>query len=300
MTTNGLPRLKQWFREPLVHFLLLGAGLFLLYSLVNDDTSEQPPNRIVVDEGQARRLAEQFQRTWIRPPTRQELKGLVEDYIKEEILYREALALGLDQDDLVIRRRLRQKMEFLNEDLVEQRPPTDAQLQVFLKTHADKFRRPGRLSFQQVYLSPERYDDDGEARAMALLAHLNTKPTSASRAETLGDPTLLPYELDAVTLEEVARTFGGTLAEALAEAPADRWSGPFSSSYGLHLVRFTDREAGGMPALEKIRSVVEREWLAEHRIAAKNRFYEALRARYQVVIEMPDDSTSEQLVSREP
>jgi hypothetical protein len=299
MIADRIPPLRQWFREPLVHFLLLGAGLFLLYSLINNNTGDQPPNRIVVDEGQARRLAEQFQRTWIRPPTRQELEGLVEDYIKEEILYREALALGLDQDDLVIRRRMRQKMEFLNEDLVELQPPTDAQLQAFLKNHPDKFRRPGRLSFQQVYLNPERYDD-GKARAMALLKRLNTAPTPASSAENVGDPTLLPYELTAVTLEEVARTFGSTLAEALTEASAGRWAGPFPSSYGLHLVRVTDRKAGNTPALEEIRSIVEREWLAERRMAVKNRFYETLRERYQVVVEMPEDATGEQLVSRQP
>ena len=140
-------------REPLFQFLLLGAGIFLVYSVVKGP-AEVKPNRVVIEETRVLRLAEQFQRTWMRPPTRQELKGMVEDFVKEEVLYREAQALGLDQDDLVIRRRLRQKMEFLNEDLTESQAPTDEELQAYFDANQKRFRRPDRFSFQQVYINP--------------------------------------------------------------------------------------------------------------------------------------------------
>jgi len=134
----------KFLREPLFHFMILGAGLFVIYFAVNGPVSN-PADRIVVDETQALRLADQFQRTWMRPPTRQELQALAEDYVKEEILYREARALGLDEDDLVIRHRLRQKMEFLSADLAEPQAPTDAQLQAYYDANQERFRRPDPL-----------------------------------------------------------------------------------------------------------------------------------------------------------
>ncbi len=146
--------LSRLLREPLVHFLLLGAGLFALYSLVGNDSGARR-DRIVVDARQVTRLAQLFQRTWLRPPTQAELDGLVEDHVREEILYREVRGLGLDQDDLVIRRRLRQKMEFFNDDIGAQREPNDAELQEFLDAHAEKFRIPSRPSFLQVYVKSE-------------------------------------------------------------------------------------------------------------------------------------------------
>ena len=148
-------------REPLFHFLVLGAGLFTVYSMVNG-SQHAPVDRILVDEIQVMRLADQFQRTWVRPPIRSELQDLVEDSVKEEILYREARALGLDQDDLVIRRRLRQKIEFINVDLTELPAPTEAQLQAYFDVNQDRFHRPERFSFQQVYLNP--YESSGDVK----------------------------------------------------------------------------------------------------------------------------------------
>jgi hypothetical protein len=171
---------SKLLREPLLQFLVLGAGLFLLYSLVNE-APWGSPDRIVVDEAETSRLAEQFERTWMRPPTRQELQGLAEHFVKEKILYREALALGLDKDDLVIRRRMRQKMEFLNADLVEQQEPTDAELQTYLEANPEKFELPARYSFWQIYLNPESSGKDASQRAIALLARLRSDPSFAGR-----------------------------------------------------------------------------------------------------------------------
>jgi hypothetical protein len=287
----------KFMRDPLFHFLVLGAGLFIVYSVVNGPASA-PADRIVVDETQALRLAEQFQRTWMRLPTQHELQGLAEDFVKEEILYREARALGLDQDDLVIRRRLRQKIEFLNADLIEQPAPTDAQLHAYFEANRDRFRRPDRLSFQQVYLNPYKPGSNVRRSADGLLARLNTAPALAADLKLIGDATMLPAQLDAVTWREVANTFGRRFAKDIENAPTGRWSGPYESSYGLHLVRMTKRKAGGLPAMAEIRPILEREWHAERRKEADNSFYQVLSARYDVEIRLPADPAGKKLAVR--
>jgi hypothetical protein len=284
-------------REPLFHFLVLGAGLFLLYSHVGDDTTERA-DHIVVDEAEVQRLAGQFQRTWMRPPSRQELAGLAEDFVKEEILYREALALGLDQDDLVIRRRMRQKMEFLNADLTEQQTASDEQLQAYLNSHADKFRQPARISFQQVYIASEQNPEAARRKATTLLAQLIVEPDTAWHE--LGDPTLLPPALTDASDSDIASTFGRALVEPVTSLPLNRWSGPYESTYGLHLLRVRGQIPASLPALSEIRAAVEREWMNEHRQRANEHFYQALRERYSVEIRLPDAAAGEKLAVRQP
>jgi len=287
----------RFLRDPLFHFLVLGAALFMVYSTVNG-TAVAPAEQIVVDETQALRLADQFQRTWMRLPTRQELQGLAEDFVKEEILYREAQALGLDQDDLVIRRRLRQKMEFLSADLAEPQAPTVTQLQAYLDANQNSFRRPDRFSFKQVYLNPGKHPGDLKRKAAELLARLNSNPALAASPKSLGDATMLPAQLVGVTRREVANTFGRGFAKNIENVPTERWSGPYESSYGLHLVRMTEREAGVLPALTEIRPILEREWRTERRKEANERFYQALRARYDIEIRLPADPADTTLAVR--
>ena len=179
-----------WLREPLLHFLLVGAALFLLFHFLSGGRSEAP-REIVVGEARVEALAENFAKTWMRPPTAQELKGLADDYVAEEVYYREAIAMGLDRDDTVIRRRLRQKMEFISEDLASAVQPTDAQLQEYLERHADKFVRASRLTFQQVFFSGEKRGQDASRDAERLLAELQAGRGPANPLDA-GDPTLLP------------------------------------------------------------------------------------------------------------
>ena len=286
MTTRSM----HWLlREPLLHFLILGVGLFVLYSQFGQ-TETAPRDRILVDEAELTRLSEQFRRTWMRPPTREELRGLAEEFVKEEVLYREALALGLDQDDLIIRRRMRQKMEFLNADLTEQQP-TDADLQAHLEANPDSFRRPARFSFQQVYLNPQHAGEGPERRAQALLGRLQAAgPAADLDFQALGDPTLLPPQMQRATPRDIANAFGSDFADAVAQAQRDAWSGPHASAYGLHLLRVTDSEPGGLPTLAEVRPLVEREWANERRQEANARFYQALRDRYTVEIRLPEAS----------
>jgi hypothetical protein len=270
-------------REPLVHFLVLGAGLFVLFGLV-DDPAGTRTDQIVVTAGQIDQLAEGWKRTWQRPPTQKELDGLVQDYIREEVYYREALAMGLDRDDMIVRRRLRQKLEFLTDDLVAAVEPTEEQLQKHLAEYAEQFRVDSSLSFDHVYFNRDRRGDEAQRDAERLLSRLETASRDVDLA-ALGDPLLLPGEYQQASSSEIAGRFGREFAAQLVELPVGRWVGPVESGYGLHLVLIHERIPGQIPALEDVRRAVEREWSAARRKEAAEALYQGLRARYSVVVE---------------
>ena len=274
-----------WLREPLLHFLLIGAALFLLFHFLSGGRSDAP-REIVVGEARVEALAENFAKTWMRPPTAQELKGLADDYVAEEVYYREAIAMGLDRDDTVIRRRLRQKMEFISEDVASAVQPTDAQLQQYLEQHADKFVRAPRLTFQQVFFSGEKRGQDASRDAERLLAELQAGRGPANALDA-GDPTLLPAAMESASSQEIANTFGSEFAAKVEEAPVGQWAGPFESGYGMHIVRVDQRDPGVMPTLADIRPLVEREWASEQRTRTNRELLDKLLAKYEVRIEGP-------------
>jgi parvulin-like peptidyl-prolyl isomerase len=222
----------------------------------------------------------------MRPPTAVELKGLVEDYVAEEVYYREAVAMGLDRDDTVIRRRLRQKMEFISEDIANSVEPSEAQLQEYLADNPGKFARPAELSLRQVYLNAGRRGDSVRADAEKLLAELQAGRGPADLAEA-GDPTMLPATMEAASPQAIANAFGQEFAQQVDEAPVGQWSGPIESAFGLHLVRVDERVAAKAPTLGEIRPVVLREWQAEQRRGQSHSFLATLRDKYQVRIEGP-------------
>jgi hypothetical protein len=272
-------------REPLVHFLLLGTILFGVFALVGD-RGRARAGHIVVTPGHIEHLTIGFTRTWQRPPTAQELAGLIDDYIREEVLYREAVAMGLDRDDTIVRRRLRQKLEFLTEETVETAAPSEAELQTFLQQHPDTFRVEPRLAFQHVYLSRARRGDAMDTEARQLLAQLRTSDAATDTAAP-GDPFLLPSEFALSSRSEIARLFGDVFATQLQDLEPGRWAGPIESGYGLHLVYVRERVDGRVPALAEVRQAVQRAWLVARRQAVNEQFYQRLRARYTVVVEPP-------------
>ncbi len=270
----------RWLHEPLLHFLVIGAGIFILYHAVRG-SDEAAPREIVISAPRIDALAENFARTWMRPPSPQELRGLVDDYVKEEVFYREAVAMGLDRDDTVIRRRLRQKMEFVSEDAAATAEPTDAQLQEFLAEHAEKFVQPARVTFQQVFVSAERRGESARRDAERLLADLQAGKGPANPSEA-GDATLLPASLEAAFPQEVAGSFGEEFATQLDAAAVGQWAGPVQSTFGWHLVYVVSRTAGALPRLADIRPVVLREWQAQQRAQIGDAFYSSLRSKYDV------------------
>ncbi len=278
-------------REPLVHFLLLGAGLFLLFGLVGD-SGKPETGRIVVTSGRINQLVETWTRTWQRPPTGEELEGLIEDYIREEVYYREALAMGLDRDDTIVRRRLRQKLEFVTDDFVAAFDPTDQQLEDYFDEHADLFRVPSRVSFRQIYFNRDRRGEQAMRDAESLLARLHGASSDLDTA-AFGDSLMLPGDYDLISEGEIESRLGSRFAAALADIPVGRWAGPVESAYGLHLVLIRERQPGMLPALVEVREEVDREWRAARRKEATEAFYRALRDRYEVSIERPEAGDGE-------
>ena len=229
----------RWLREPLVHFLLLGGALFLYFEW-RGGSGGPGSSRIVITSGLIEHLASGFARTWQRPPTDAEIKGLVDDYVKEEIATREAVGMGLDRDDTIIRRRLRQKLEFFVEDAATSSVPTDADLKAWLDKHADSFRGEAQLSFRQVYVSPHKRGASAGADVEKLLARLRAQGVRAT-TDGLGDASMLPTEQPLAPIREVARSFGDEFAQELMKIEPGQWKGPVESPYGLHVVLIRER-----------------------------------------------------------
>jgi hypothetical protein len=277
--------MKRLLQEPLLHFLLLGAGLFVAYSLIPGSGGGEP-GKIVITQGQLESMVVGYARTRQRPPTVEELKGLIRDRVREEVYYREALALGLDKDDLIIRRRLLQKMAFLTDDLVAQVPPTDAELEAYLQAHPDQFRVEPRFTFRQLFLDPEKHGAHLARDAAQLLGQLNQAGGRAAESAR-GDPLMLEHRFDALPASEVGRQFGRAFADRLGELAPGRWQGPVESSYGMHLVLVSQRVEGRLPALAEVRDAVSREWTNARRLEESERKYADLLKRYSVIVEPP-------------
>jgi hypothetical protein len=280
-------------REPLIHFLLLGALIFAVYQFRTRHKTDKP-GEIVVTQGTLENLTTGFTRTWQRPPTEEELRGLVRDYIREEAAYREAVAMGLDRDDTVVRRRLRQKLEFLSDDLASRAEPAEADLQKFLQTHSSLFESEPRFSFRQVYLNPQVHGANLQRDAALLLAELRHAEPQTNNSNA-GDPFLLPQVFQDAPLSEVKQELGDQFASALGGFPPGQWQGPVKSAYGSHLVIITEQREGRLPPLAEVRGVVRREWLNAMRTETTDRFYEGLLSRYTVKIEPPEEKKAAQV-----
>jgi hypothetical protein len=271
-------------REPLLHFLALGVALFGAFSLVGTKDAAAPA-KIIVSASRIANLADGFARTWRRPPTEQEQQALIEDYIRDEIFYREGRAAGLDRDDSVIRRRVRQKMEFLSEDMAAVEP-SDQELATYLTSNTERFRTEDRLTFHQVFLSATRRGRalEGDARQ---IAEALARASPEVDTNTIGDPFLLGEVFRKMSQSDVARTFGEGFAKQLSAVEPGRWQGPFASSFGVHFVFVEERAKGSVPPLASVREAVQREWLNARRIEAEQKLYRTLRDRYQIVVETP-------------
>jgi len=268
--------IRALLREPLLHFLLAGAGLFLLFDVVSGPETTGD-DQIIVTSGHIEHLTTLFVKTWQRPPTQVELRGLIDSYILEEVLYREAKAIGLDQDDTIIRRRLKQKMEFLVDDFSAANP-SDVDLQQFVNDDPERFRTDARISFQHVYLV-----DPAPGAVEATLAAL--QQNEVLEAEFSGLSGLLPRRFDNATETTVAGQFGEGFKNLLFTLDVGQWTGPVESPFGIHLIRIEQIEDGRVPPLSEIRDIVQRDWLSDRRRSAQAALFEQLRSKYAITIE---------------
>ncbi|MGD8417191.1 MAG: peptidylprolyl isomerase [Pseudomonadales bacterium] len=262
----------RYLKDPLTIFLLFGMLIFVAQRFLGG--GDAGDYRIDVTIGQQNRIMDQWQAQMGRPPTPDEARGLLEQWLKEEILYREAKKLGLDRDDTIIRRRLAQKLTFLNEDLANADEPSPAELAAYFEAHAADYRIPDRFSFEHRYFSNDRRQD-AEADARAAL----DDPDAA------GDPFILQNRYVDRSAREIADLFGTGFARALSELDADQpdvWQGPVRSAYGWHLVRITGRAPARDPLLSEVSDAVRRDLRQARRVEANDRFYQSLRERYEV------------------
>jgi hypothetical protein len=274
--------MTRWLREPLLHFLVLGVAIFAVFNVFGP--KGEPKASIVVTQGIIDGQIANFSRTWLRPPTPEEVDELIRQHVREEVYYREGMALGLDRDDTVIRRRLQQKLEFVAEAQGMATGPTDDDLSAYLDRHRDAYRTDARISFVHVFLSTERRGDKVTQDAARLLAALRAGNTGDDPT-AIGDPTMLEPQFEDAPIRDIAAQFGDGFASELARLPVGQWQGPITSSYGVHLVLVSARTEGRAPALEEVRDAVRRDWLNEQRIAANEKFYQSLLQRYTVTIE---------------
>jgi peptidyl-prolyl cis-trans isomerase C len=284
-------RILGWMREPLVHFLLIGVALFILYFLVAPPRSEAPGTRIELTEDDLRQIDLTWRAKWQRPPTPAEWRGLVDGKIREEILYREALAMGLDQNDAIVRRRLGQKLEFLLEDVSSIRDPTTAELAAWYKQNAAQFALPGLVTFCHVYFSPDVRRQRAAADAARTLATLKPGPSCSSSNTALGDR--FPdqdYYADR-SPDEIASAFGTQFSRSLFKLQPGSWQGPVESGFGWHLVRVEALTPGRLPAFNEVdRAEIQSAWLDSRRAESKRKAFEAMRGKYKVVLPQPSAS----------
>ncbi len=275
---------RSWLREPLLHFLLIGFALFAVSALwpSRDSGSEK---LIAVTSLEVEWLRRNWQARWQRPPTETELRGLVDGFVRQEVLYREAIAMGLDRDDQVVRNRMVQKLELLTDDLAAQAQPAEVQLQTYMQDNLDRYLIPERRSFTHVYFNIDRRGESVVATAEDVLRQLRANPSAARRAAELGDRFMLAHDYAMQSPSEVARGFGQRFADSLFAVPPGEWQGPVPSGYGWHLVLVTDVTESQVPQLAQVRNAVLRDYLTWIREQASDALYNGLLQNYEVEID---------------
>jgi len=291
---------KRLSREPLVHFLALGLVLFAIYGFVNRGQSKNPQSRqIVLTLDDLRQLQIGFAAQWQRPPTTQEMIGLIENRIKEEILYREALSMGLDKDDTIVRRRMAQKMEFLAEDVAAAHEPSADELKAWFAKNTQLFEQPPRLTFRLLYFSPDKRGSNARLDAEKALVRLAGKPEDWPGAAALGDPFMFQDYMADRTPDQISKDFGPVFSKALFEQKPGAWRGPLESGYGSHLVYIDTLTPGRTSSFEEVEPDVKTAWLAAQKAEAWDKAYKEMRAKYELVLPAPPEK-SEGSVSAPP
>ncbi len=287
--------MMKLLREPLVHFLLIGAALFAAYAVfepAQNDAYGAKQIRITLPEITQQALL--FQSQWNREPTAEELGRLMENRVQEEILYREGLALGLDKDDTIVKRRIAQKMQFLAEDAAAAREPTDEELRAWFATHSDQFAFPSRYSFRHLYFSPDRRGTSARDDAARALLKLSGQPEDTTLAESMADPFMFQDYYQERTPEFLGKEFGPTFALAMEQIAPGSWQGPVESGFGWHLVFVEGVLPGRVPDFDEVADDVKTAWLGEQKAQAWDKAYKAMREQYTVLLPAPPDDGATQ------
>ncbi len=275
----------KFLREPLLHFLLIGGAIYLLYGAFAETAPEETDKTIVVSAGEVEWMQTSWQKRWNRLPTPDELAGLIQQYIRETVLYREALTMGLNKHDQVIRRRLAQKLEFLAKDLVALTPPTDEELVAYFDAHQDRYQEPALYTFTQVFFNPDKRGDTTLDDAEAVKATLTARGDAIEDAGALGDDFMLQSYYPEKDPLEIQKLFGSGFTESLMDLTPGQWHGPVLSGYGTHLVYVSSIHEPSPPVFAQVRERVVQDWTSERSEELNEQFYANLRGSYTIVIE---------------
>jgi hypothetical protein len=284
-------KLQAVIREPLVHFLLLGAAIYGLYALAGPDVEADSDNRIVVSAGEVDWLRTSWEKRWNRPPTPEEQAGLIKEHIRQTVFYREAIAMGLDADDLIIRRRLSQKLEFLVQDLAASVPPTKEELESYFAENSSRYELPTLFTFTHVFVDPDKREDETLADAERIGADLRSLDPPTEGASELGDSFMLQSYYPERDELEISKLFGAEFARTISGLESGSWQGPILSGYGVHWVYVESTTPAELPGFADVRDRVVQDWEDARREEVNEEYYAALLARYEIVIE--DDAEKE-------
>jgi peptidyl-prolyl cis-trans isomerase C len=276
-------------REPLLHFMLIGAVIYSLYGVFAEPVAEATDKTIVVTAGELEWMQSSWQKRWNRLPTTEEFDGLVQQYIKETVLYREALTMGLNKHDMVIRRRLAQKLEFLAKDLVALTPPTEDELQTYFDERIALYAQPALYTFTQVFLDPDKRGSKTLEDAEKIKVTLIAKGEDFGDAGALGDDLMLQNYFPQKDASEIQKQFGSGFTESLIELSPGQWHGPVLSGFGVHLVYVSEVIEPPPPVFADVRERVVADWTLERGEELNKQFYASLREQYTIVMEEPEN-----------
>ena len=277
--------MRDLFKKPAVHVILLGLIVAAAILIAKGPPTADASRRVVVTGADLLQQRAAFMRTWQREPTSDELRGALEQHIRQEVLYREALAREYDRDDLVVRRAMQQKMEFLAASQAMQEPPTEEEIEAFFALRKERYRLPAVLTFAQIYISPDQRGVEAEQHAIDLLARLRSEEPELDALGSWGDPIMLETSYADRTESEVSASFGGVFAEAAVRLPIGTWEGPVSSGYGLHLVKVIQREESRVPDWREVAGRVISDLEFEAKTSARDQLYQEIAQNYEVVLD---------------
>jgi peptidyl-prolyl cis-trans isomerase C len=281
---------KRFFKEPLVQFLLIGACIYGAFALFGTPQEDPAENRVHVDAARIEGMISQWESRWKRPPTRQEIEGLIESYVKEEILYRQAVTMGLNEEDPITRRRMAQKLEFLTSDLASAVQPAEGELEQYYADNAATYRAPDRTTFIQAFFNPDERKDATIEDAKAELEKLRTAGKPDLATLEAGDRSMVKNHFASADQTDIARQMGGGFAESVMKLEPGQWHGPVLSGYGVHLVYVFEMEKGAAPEFAAVKAKVLQAWSDEQRKQFNVKFIESLKSRFEIVIdELPAD-----------
>ncbi len=275
--------LKKYLHEPLLHFLLIGT-LFFAFYYWNDNDIPPGNNTIVLTQVEITQLTNRWEKKHLRPPSAKEKQEFIDKAIYTKVMYTEALKMGLDKNDLIIRRRLTQKMEFVSSDMAQLVEPSDEELLAYLQEHATQFMDSPKISFLQIYIDPNKHRGTLEKDLDEMLKLLRHEDLN-STFEKFVDAFILPLKNTHLSKEEVARDFGKIFSKTLFTLEENSWHKAIKSGYGLHFVFIENKEEGKLPDLEKVRTILHNEWMTQQREKTNKLFYENLKKSYTIKIE---------------